>query len=339
MYPLIGVAGNVGMVMAGAALHRFADQRDVMAASVYLQVKRRHGGLAAGNSSSLLGTAGSVVGSRATVEIGVVDRLRGYEQAVERATDFSTDPQSAGWARTLMTITAVLTVSALGILACYDAVYSRRRRFFPAQHIKGCDRADRSPLAEPSQPAAVLPARVRSSLCRLGCSLLTPLPPPPFPPRFVTLTAAPDRLPACFGSHLLRTQQRQDSVDSADSGVPPSWLGAENQRLGTITGDPSSATLQPPSQRGKPTLQPPSQRGGRRRTYSFMRSINTLSGSLPLRCIALLVVSYGVSSSLLEVSWKGQVKHLYKSPNDYSRFMASFWQPVSFPPGIAAWRG
>eukprot|EP00516_Mucochytrium_quahogii_P002715 CAMPEP_0203752248 /NCGR_PEP_ID=MMETSP0098-20131031/6189_1 /ASSEMBLY_ACC=CAM_ASM_000208 /TAXON_ID=96639 /ORGANISM=" , Strain NY0313808BC1" /LENGTH=642 /DNA_ID=CAMNT_0050642323 /DNA_START=386 /DNA_END=2314 /DNA_ORIENTATION=+ len=58
---------------------------------------------------------------------------------------------------------------------------------------------------------------------------------------------------------------------------------------------------------------------------SLWEALRTLLRSTPLRCAAVLVISYGVSISLVEVSWKGQVKKALSKPNDYSRFMATFW--------------
>eukprot|EP00511_Aplanochytrium_stocchinoi_P003865 CAMPEP_0204827394 /NCGR_PEP_ID=MMETSP1346-20131115/4868_1 /ASSEMBLY_ACC=CAM_ASM_000771 /TAXON_ID=215587 /ORGANISM="Aplanochytrium stocchinoi, Strain GSBS06" /LENGTH=601 /DNA_ID=CAMNT_0051955803 /DNA_START=517 /DNA_END=2322 /DNA_ORIENTATION=- len=57
----------------------------------------------------------------------------------------------------------------------------------------------------------------------------------------------------------------------------------------------------------------------------LMDSMRMLFKSKPLQCVAILVISYGVSSCLVEVCWKGQVKKSYTRPNDYSRFMAQFW--------------
>lgn len=54
-------------------------------------------------------------------------------------------------------------------------------------------------------------------------------------------------------------------------------------------------------------------------------AIQFLSRSAPLRLVTILVASYGVSSSLIEVSWKGQVKRAFESTGEYSRFMGSFW--------------
>jgi AAA family ATP:ADP antiporter len=55
------------------------------------------------------------------------------------------------------------------------------------------------------------------------------------------------------------------------------------------------------------------------------QALRTLAKSEPLRLVAVLVASYGVSSSLIEVSWKGQVKRAFSQTGEYSRFMGSFW--------------
>lgn len=55
------------------------------------------------------------------------------------------------------------------------------------------------------------------------------------------------------------------------------------------------------------------------------QAVKTLAKSEPLRLVAVLVASYGVSSSLIEVSWKGQVKRAFSQTGEYSRFMGSFW--------------
>lgn len=54
-------------------------------------------------------------------------------------------------------------------------------------------------------------------------------------------------------------------------------------------------------------------------------AMKMLARSEPLKLVAILVSSYGVSSSLIEVSWKGQVKRAFHSTGEYSRFMGSFW--------------
>lgn len=58
---------------------------------------------------------------------------------------------------------------------------------------------------------------------------------------------------------------------------------------------------------------------------STWHALRTLAKSEPLRLVAILVASYGVSSSLIEVSWKGQVKRAFSQSGEYSRFMGSFW--------------
>lgn len=59
---------------------------------------------------------------------------------------------------------------------------------------------------------------------------------------------------------------------------------------------------------------------------TFYEAFMTLSKSKPLRAAAILVISYGINISLIEVTWKGQVQRSLDSTNDYSRFMANFWQ-------------
>lgn len=60
-------------------------------------------------------------------------------------------------------------------------------------------------------------------------------------------------------------------------------------------------------------------------SLSFKQSLMTLFNNTALRACAILVVSYGVSSCLLEVTWKAEVKRNFPEANDYSRYMASFW--------------
>ena len=43
-----------------------------------------------------------------------------------------------------------------------------------------------------------------------------------------------------------------------------------------------------------------------------------------IACLALLVLSYGVSINLIEVTWKSQVRLQFPQPNDYSAFMGIF---------------
>lgn len=53
-------------------------------------------------------------------------------------------------------------------------------------------------------------------------------------------------------------------------------------------------------------------------------SLAYLARSKYILCIALIVMAYGVSINLVEVTWKNQVKLAYPAPNDYSYFMGDF---------------
>eukprot|EP00899_Mesostigma_viride_P007464 jgi/Mesvir1/16719/Mv15110-RA.1 len=53
-------------------------------------------------------------------------------------------------------------------------------------------------------------------------------------------------------------------------------------------------------------------------------SIAFLAKSQYVRDLALLVVAYGISINLVEVTWKGKIKAQFPNPNDYSAFMGDF---------------
>jgi len=59
-------------------------------------------------------------------------------------------------------------------------------------------------------------------------------------------------------------------------------------------------------------------------TLSIKESLGYLLSSKYLGFIALLVVCYGVSMNIIDVTWKSQIKEYYSSPKDYSAFMGSF---------------
>ncbi|KAH9259957.1 hypothetical protein BASA81_001717 [Batrachochytrium salamandrivorans] len=65
--------------------------------------------------------------------------------------------------------------------------------------------------------------------------------------------------------------------------------------------------------------------GKREHSMTMGEAVQFLYHSKPLRLVTILVASYGISSSLIEVSWKGQVKLAFESSGEYSRFMGSFW--------------
>lgn len=57
---------------------------------------------------------------------------------------------------------------------------------------------------------------------------------------------------------------------------------------------------------------------------SIADSFKYLLSSKYILCIAVLVIAYGISINLVEVTWKDQLKLQYPNPNDYSAFMGGF---------------
>jgi len=53
-------------------------------------------------------------------------------------------------------------------------------------------------------------------------------------------------------------------------------------------------------------------------------SLGYLAKSRYVRDLATLVVAYGISINLVEVTWKSKIKAQYPNPNDYSAFMGDF---------------
>jgi AAA family ATP:ADP antiporter len=60
----------------------------------------------------------------------------------------------------------------------------------------------------------------------------------------------------------------------------------------------------------------------------LMESFRYLLKSKYLLCIAILVIAYGVSIQLVEVTWKNQLKLQYPNPNEYVAFMGYFSQII-----------
>ncbi len=56
----------------------------------------------------------------------------------------------------------------------------------------------------------------------------------------------------------------------------------------------------------------------------LMESFKYLAKSKYIGCLAILVIAYGVSINLIEVTWKSQLKLQYPHANDYSTFMGYF---------------
>ncbi|KAJ7518793.1 hypothetical protein O6H91_20G008700 [Diphasiastrum complanatum] len=57
---------------------------------------------------------------------------------------------------------------------------------------------------------------------------------------------------------------------------------------------------------------------------SMVESAKFLLSSRYIRDLATLVVAYGISINLVEVTWKGKLKAQFPSPNEYSAFMGDF---------------
>ncbi len=57
---------------------------------------------------------------------------------------------------------------------------------------------------------------------------------------------------------------------------------------------------------------------------SLKESFLFLARSKYIGCLAIIVIAYGVAINLVEVTWKGQIKLQYSTPNEYSAFMGYF---------------
>lgn len=57
---------------------------------------------------------------------------------------------------------------------------------------------------------------------------------------------------------------------------------------------------------------------------SLGESFTFLAKSTYIRDLAALVVAYGISINLVEVTWKSKIKQQFPNPNDYSAFMGNF---------------
>jgi ATP:ADP antiporter, AAA family len=57
---------------------------------------------------------------------------------------------------------------------------------------------------------------------------------------------------------------------------------------------------------------------------SLKESFLYLCRSKYIGCLAVIVIAYGISINLVEITWKNQLKLQYPNPNDYNTFMGSF---------------
>jgi AAA family ATP:ADP antiporter len=64
--------------------------------------------------------------------------------------------------------------------------------------------------------------------------------------------------------------------------------------------------------------------GKKKAKMSMSESFKFLFTSKYILCLAILVIAYGISINLVEITWKSQVKAQYPNPNDYSAFMGWF---------------
>jgi len=59
-------------------------------------------------------------------------------------------------------------------------------------------------------------------------------------------------------------------------------------------------------------------------SMSLGESAKYLANSKYIRSLATLVIAYGMSINIIEVSWKAKLKQAFPNPNDYSEFMGAF---------------
>jgi ATP:ADP antiporter, AAA family len=59
-------------------------------------------------------------------------------------------------------------------------------------------------------------------------------------------------------------------------------------------------------------------------SMGLVESAKYLASSAYIKNLALLVIAYGMSINIVEVTWKGKLKAAFPDPNDYSAFMGNF---------------
>jgi AAA family ATP:ADP antiporter len=59
-------------------------------------------------------------------------------------------------------------------------------------------------------------------------------------------------------------------------------------------------------------------------SMGIKESAQYLASSKYIRSLAMLVIGYGMSINIVEVSWKAKLKAAFPNPNDYSEFMGAF---------------
>lgn len=57
------------------------------------------------------------------------------------------------------------------------------------------------------------------------------------------------------------------------------------------------------------------------KSFSFIDNLKSVLQSLPLLCVAILVIGFGLTSNLVEVLWKDALRHLHPLPQDYNAYI------------------
>jgi len=63
---------------------------------------------------------------------------------------------------------------------------------------------------------------------------------------------------------------------------------------------------------------------GKKMNMGFRDSTKYLASSSYIRNLAMIVIAYGMSINIVEVTWKSSLKTAFPDPNDYSKFMGNF---------------
>lgn len=205
----------------------------------------------------------------------------------------SEDPLDAGWMATHFGISVVMLTGAVIITLCYNSVYRRKHSSHHSHgHHENEKHHDHEHHSSKKNHSAHHhhhhhhhPHQVVHEETRLEANGDTN-----------------------EGSSLLKTRAR---------------LGSGVKKIETNS-ESTSIDIAPSSHQNDEKQYYQSQKPSKPK-LTLWESLRMLSHSIPLRCAAVLVSSYGLTIALVEVSWKGQVKHAFVDQNDYARFMGSFW--------------
>ncbi|GBG24214.1 ADP,ATP carrier protein 1, chloroplastic [Hondaea fermentalgiana] len=336
IYPLIGACGNLGMVVAGHLLREFANERDIVAAHAYLRVKS--------SRSKELKAARQVAEFEESVGYSV------FSDILLPFTGQKMDPLDQAWQGTLLGISLLMILCSVVIMIAYDVVHRRQARLERLQErARYLDGAN----TNPSELGSFKRQALVSSESQFGNgphdSMVTKRRTGSGAVKELVLAASGDdaRASGLRGSeHVSSMATLSNSADASghhtdgpsDGQVFSPRLAGDNVGLSTSVTDSigaggksedefaDQAWADGKARRADDEEAEAKKRRSKKVKVSMLDGLRALAGSTPLRCAAILVVSYGISISLVEVSWKGQVKKALEKPNDYSRFMGMFWQ-------------